>query len=115
MYGTRGTRDGTFDGNEYDLSPTLLLHGSKRKWVGNVVFNDNHAEQIENFFPPLTVYEPLNGVEAEKDNIFAAEFDDYPDNATGTPPGQASGDAYQVMATASMEFENTVVYDQLVD
>jgi prepilin-type N-terminal cleavage/methylation domain-containing protein len=115
MYSTRGTRDGVLDGPEFDFSPTLLLHGSKREWVGNVAFNDNHVENLNNFWPPLTSYEPLNDIEAKKDNIFAAEFNDYPQN--GGP--MASGDAYNVISLGENEggqhneFECTPVYDQL--
>jgi prepilin-type N-terminal cleavage/methylation domain-containing protein len=109
-YSTRGTRDGATEGDEYDLSPTLLLHGSKRKWDGNVVFNDNHAELLDNFFPPLTVYEPLNGVEAEKDNIFAAEFDDYPEG------NQASADAFLVICEEATQYTiGTPLIDNLLN
>ncbi len=42
---------------EYESSPTLELHGGKRQWVGNICFNDNHMEQLGNFFPQLTTFE----------------------------------------------------------
>ncbi|MHC4219559.1 MAG: type II secretion system protein [Planctomycetota bacterium] len=79
ILGTRGPKDGAPPGDpKYDQSPTLLLHGSKRLWVGNVVFSDNHTDSIENFFPAQTTYEPPDGTEGPvKDNIYVAEFE-YP-------------------------------------
>jgi hypothetical protein len=115
MFATRGTEEGTYQGVEYSESPTLLLHGPKRQWVGNVAFNDNHTESVDNFFPTLTIYEPLNENESKKDNIFAAEFTDYQDKAEGQNVGHASGDAYCVITTGqSTEFSVNTVWDELL-
>jgi hypothetical protein len=96
--GTRGagTGDGTTiitaDMDEYKFSPTLELHGQSKQWVGNLVFNDGHYEQQDNFFPLGVTYEPMNGDAPERDNIFAAEFND-----TFANGNQASGDAFLVI------------------
>lgn len=78
---TRGTRDGITDGDEYTKSQTLLMHGPKREWVGNVVYNDNHTDTHNTFYPPNVSYEPIAfGAGPVKDNIFAADFGQNPDN-----------------------------------
>ncbi|MHC4127625.1 MAG: type II secretion system protein [Planctomycetota bacterium] len=78
ILGTRGVEDGIGPGEpKHDKSPTLLLHGSKQQWVGNIVFSDNHTGTVENFYPSQTTYEPIDGSTGPvKDNIFAAEFDE---------------------------------------
>ena len=107
---TRGTRDGALDGAEYLQSPTLELHGPDRQWVGNVAFNDNHTENVDNFFPKLTAYEPqTSDGSPTRDNIFAAEFDDF----AAQGGNQASADAFQTLSTASTDFTVTAVYDML--
>ncbi len=90
---TRGTENGDFQSELYSQSQTLELHGPRQQWVGNVVFNDNHTETVDNFYPTLTSYERLDGTTgAIKDNIFSFE-DDQP--LIGL---QASGDAWMVMS-----------------
>ena len=80
ILGTRGVEDGVLAGDpKHDQSPTLRLHGTKRQWIGNIVFSDNHTDQIQNFYPAQTTYEPIDGSTGPiKDNIFAAEFVDHP-------------------------------------
>jgi len=83
----------TDDDDEITKSYTLLLHGSKKQWVGNICYSDNHTEVAETFYPPLVAYEPVEATgQLQKDNIFNCEFDDVPD---GKPID--SGDAYQAM------------------
>ena len=106
---TRGTQDGEIDGNLYNDSLTLQLHGADRQWVGNIVFNDNSAATIDNFFPNGVSYEATDTVGFSKDNIFAAEFTDY-----GT--GMAGADAYLVMSpgqSGSTDTSVTTSYDDL--
>ena len=113
MVATRGTRDGAVTTEEYTKSPTLELHGATKEWVGNVCFNDNHAETINNFYPSQTTYEEKSGTSAPAiDNIFAAEFLDY-DPADGEP----SNDAFLVICTGSDDLGLTVdqVYDELMN
>jgi prepilin-type N-terminal cleavage/methylation domain-containing protein len=105
---TRGTRNGEFSAssNEYRLSPTLQLHGPNKEWYGNVCFSDNHVEYINHFFPGG--YEPLNGTEPEKDNMFKAEFTDY-------GPQQRSADAFNVLCTVAGPQFCLALYDRLLD
>ncbi len=106
---TRGTEDGIIDGNQYNDSLTLQLHGADRQWVGNIVFGDNSAATIDNFFPNGVSYEATDTVGFSKDNIFAAEFTDF-----GT--GFAGADAYLVMSPGQAgSTDNSVptVYDPL--
>lgn len=69
MIGTRGPKDGIPDPN----SITCEFFGSRKKWLGNVCFNDNHTEFLDNFTPKRAVYLDAAGNE-QPDNIF--RFDD---------------------------------------
>lgn len=84
---TRGVKNGAFPHEQdYKSSVTLRLHGSKKTWVGNICFADNHMGTSENFYPPLVMYEAINGSGGPvKDNIFKAEFTDHPDGAEAAP------------------------------
>lgn len=97
---TRGTEDGIGEGDKYTKSPTLKLHGSGKKWVGNLVYADNHNEMISTFYPEGLRYAPEGG-DGAPDNIFASEF----------PGGQAGGDIYLTMSIDSTESTVTAVYD----
>ena len=99
-------------GDNYTKSPTLELHGPKDQWVGNVVFSDNHTEQIENFFPSQTTYEPTDGSGGPvKDNIFASEF--------GTSPrdGMSLSDSFMVICIYASRDGEWVLprYDKILD
>ncbi len=79
---------------------TLLLHGAKKEWVGNIAYSDNHTDVTNTYYPPLVAYEEMSAVgQLEKDNIFAAEFLDFgdPEDSTSEPSGEWSGDSYQIM------------------
>lgn len=110
MLSTRGTRDGDFTSEEYTRSQTLELHGPRHEWQGNIVFGDNHAETIRNFYPTLTSYERIDAqIGASKDNIFSFENDD--------PNGpKASADAWLVISIApgTTEYAANAIYDELV-
>ena len=58
--------------SDFKNSPTLLLHGSKKEWHGNIVFGDNHAEYLTTIFPKQTAYDCQG--QADQDNIFCADF-----------------------------------------
>jgi prepilin-type N-terminal cleavage/methylation domain-containing protein len=110
-FATRGTggtvgspNGGAYSGNEYERSPTLELHGPKNQWVGHVVFNDNHAETLNTFFASLSVYLPQNSILAARDNMYAAEFNDYPTLGSY----QGSGDAWLGMSSAAASTGNGV-------
>jgi prepilin-type N-terminal cleavage/methylation domain-containing protein len=119
-FGTRGTggvyngspNGGAVSGQEYTKSPTLELHGAKQQWDGHVVFNDNHAETLNNFYAALVVYYPQNTINQSRDNIYAAEFNDYP--TTGS--FQGSADAWMAMFSAAATTGNNVTpkWDQLL-
>ena len=96
---------------KHDKSPTLQLHGSKKQWIGNVCFSDNHTEQIENFYPSQTTYEPVDGSSGPlKDNIFDYEFEHPVDP-------RAAADAWLVISLFAQQDGNWVIesYDALLD
>ena len=41
---------------------------------GNVVFADNHIEQLQSFYPAQTFYQSGGGVSPQRDNIYNYEF-----------------------------------------
>ncbi len=92
ILGTRAVWRGLPPGDDkHNLSPTLRLHGPKNQWVGNVVFADNHVEELQNFYPAQTQYELDDGT-TQKDNIYNYEFPFDPDP-------RAAPDAWMVIAT----------------
>jgi prepilin-type N-terminal cleavage/methylation domain-containing protein len=111
-FGTRATggtvagspNGGATAGAEYEKSPTLELHGPKQQWDGHVVFNDNHAETLNNFYAALVVYYPQNSINQSRDNIYAAEFNDYPTGGSF----QGSADAWMAMFSAANANGNNV-------
>jgi prepilin-type N-terminal cleavage/methylation domain-containing protein len=119
VFGTRGTggtvggpNGGATTGVDYEKSPTLELHGPKQQWDGHVCFNDNHAETINNFYAPVCVYYPQNQIVQVRDNIYAAEFNDYPSFGSY----QGSGDSWLCMSSAAQSTGNgvTPVWDALL-
>jgi len=109
LISTRGVQDGALadEGGRptFTQSHTLLLHGPQREWVGNVVFADNSVSKINTPFPGKVQYEPaaLDG-QLQRDNIFAAEFDDY--SQQFGQDNWRSGDAYLGM-TAEISVQGT--------
>ncbi|MEE8154383.1 MAG: prepilin-type N-terminal cleavage/methylation domain-containing protein [Phycisphaerales bacterium] len=119
---TRGTgsaednfRGGDMTGDEYTKSLTLLLHGARKQWVGNVCFMDNHTVTLQTFYPQLTAYEPSDGDRDIKDNIFDCEFNDHPEQGTGGQVQQQSADAFLVVCTIATENWCANRYDPLFD
>jgi len=121
LLGTRGVKH-TNDGTtvpatpvDYRQSPTLLLHGTKKEWSGNIIFADNHAEITNTFYPKQTSFQcPNLGSTLEPDNIFKM---DYACPAQGNPGG-AVGAAKQADAIlaftigiAVQENNGSLVYD----
>ena len=91
---TRGTLDGVETGIDYEGSYTLLLHGPKKEWMGNIAYADNHTKVSNTFYPSLVSYEPQTGTGyLTKDNIFTAEFTDFTNN-------YESGDAWLAVTQA---------------
>jgi prepilin-type N-terminal cleavage/methylation domain-containing protein len=50
-------------------SITLQIHGSRKQWMGQVCYNDNHIEQQKTFIPEGVNYVATNGT-VVPDNIF---------------------------------------------
>lgn len=103
---------GADTGTAYEQSPTLLLHGPKRQWVGNVCFADNHTDTLETFFPVLTSHDTGTGSGKKKDNIFSAEFPDGP----GGDTKESSSDAWlTITLPVHSEFNVNPVWDPLIN
>ncbi len=68
----RGVRNGSLSPNDYYESVTLLFHGGRKEWDGNVCFNDNHVELFKTFYPDgISYFDPLQqGAESLPDNLF---------------------------------------------
>jgi prepilin-type N-terminal cleavage/methylation domain-containing protein len=124
LLGTRGTGGqfnlggfsgpgGALTGPDYELSPTLELHGPKQQWIGNIVFADNHIEQLDGFFPALTSHDSGTGTGKKKDNIFSCEFPDGPSGNTR----HSSSDAWLVFTRAQNQTEFSVnpMWDPLLN
>ena len=119
LLGTRGprhTNDGPAsaqtDPDSYANSPTLLLHGSKREWAGNVVFGDGHFEFLTTMFPTQTQFDCGGSEAVTKDNIFAMDF--LCNGATGVAGAAKQADAiiaFTMKPPTSLN-EGEVVYDQ---
>lgn len=83
MIGNRGVQHGKFDDPAaYNASLSLQIHGGRKEWMGNVVFNDNHVI-VTNTFIPEGVDVTINNV-SQPDNIFKNDFFPNTNNAQGT-------------------------------
>lgn len=119
LLGTRGprhTNDGPAsaqtDPVSYANSPTLLLHGSKKEWSGNIVFGDGHFEFLNNMFPTQTQFDCGGSEALTKDNIFAMDF--LCNGATGAAGAAKQADAiiaFTIKPPTSLN-DGEVVYDQ---
>lgn len=69
-----------------DGSNTLLIHGSKQRWEGNLAFQDGRVEYITRPDPPSLVFSfyglPI-GEKSHPDNVFVNEDDEF---GTGSSP-----------------------------
>ncbi len=66
--------DQTLD--QFTQSNTLLIHGSRNKWEGNIGFNDNHVDFFNDFQSDLFTFSLPNapsGQKTRKDNFFVGE------------------------------------------
>lgn len=71
-------------------SNTLIIHGSRVKWEGNVGYNDGHVDFETRPDPEDITYTIATGtIKTGKDNIFVAESDT---NGTSLAPAPSSGD-----------------------
>lgn len=69
-----GPESAVIDADIFDASPTLLLHGSKKEWAGNMVFGDGHVEFLNTMFPTQVQFNCAGLEVVSKDNIFAMDF-----------------------------------------
>lgn len=90
IVGNRGVSQGSMDPTTYNQSITLLIHGGKKEWVGNIVFNDNHVVVQRGFFPEGVNYLDTAG-NYQPDNIFK---NDMPNGSANSVKGI---DAWLVM------------------
>ena len=119
LLGTRGprhTNDGPAsaetDPSSYANSPTLLLHGSKKEWSGNIVFGDAHFEFLTTMFPTQTQFDCGGSEATSKDNIFAMDF--LCNGATGAAGAAKQADAiiaFTIKSPTSLN-DGEVAYDQ---
>ncbi len=119
LLGTRGprhTNDGPAsaetDPSSYANSPTLLLHGSKKEWDGNMVFGDGHFEFLTTMFPTQTQFDCGGSEATSKDNIFAMDF--LCNAATGAAGAAKQADAiiaFTIKPPTSLN-DGEVAYDQ---
>ena len=119
LLGTRGprhTNDGPAsaetDPSSYANSPTLLLHGSKKEWDGNMVFGDGHFEFLTTMFPTQTQFDCGGSEATSKDNIFAMDF--LCNGATGAAGAAKQADAiiaFTIKPPTSLN-DGEVVYDE---
>ena len=119
LLGTRGprhTNDGPAsaqtDPISYANSPTLLLHGSKKEWSGNIVFGDGHFEFLTTMFPTQTQFDCGGSEATSKDNIFAMDF--LCNGATGAAGAAKQADAiiaFTIKSPTSLN-DGEVAYDQ---
>lgn len=81
IVGNRGVENGSLAAADYEESKTLEIHGSRKEWIGNICFNDNHVDVLGTFFPEGVTYQEAG--ETKIDNIFS--------NETGSSPTDAAG------------------------
>ena len=74
VLGNRGIEDSSYDEQDYLSSKTLLIHGSRKEWIGNICFNDNHIELVRTFAPAALAAINSNGTSVE-DTLFAEDVD----------------------------------------
>jgi prepilin-type N-terminal cleavage/methylation domain-containing protein len=76
-----------------DQSITLLIHGARNKWEGNIAFNDNHVEFLQKADPDnLTYTFSTLTPKTQPDNIFMNENNDTGmADASTTTAGGTSG------------------------
>ncbi|MAB71310.1 MAG: hypothetical protein CMJ54_02260 [Planctomycetaceae bacterium] len=74
VLGNRGVENSSYDENTYLGSKTLQIHGTRKEWVGNICYNDNHVELTRTFAPSTLAQINDNGLVVE-DTLFAEDVD----------------------------------------
>lgn len=85
-------------------SNTLIIHGSRVKWEGNVGYNDGHVDFETRPDPEDITYTITTGtIKTGKDNIFVAESDTNGQSlATGSSTGAIPTNVWQQVSNAFM-------------
>jgi hypothetical protein len=98
-----------------DRSITLLIHGSRTKWEGNVAFNDNHVDFLTKADPDNLTFSFTglpSGNRSLPDNIFIDENDNQRTAYAGqtAQPGSGPGlGSYSETMDASHQFSNMYI------
>jgi prepilin-type N-terminal cleavage/methylation domain-containing protein len=72
IVGNRGVENGSLSANLYNESLTLQIHGPRKRWVGNICYNDNHMK-LEEAFTPEGLDIRLGQLDPVPDNIFEGQ------------------------------------------
>jgi prepilin-type N-terminal cleavage/methylation domain-containing protein len=98
VVGNRGVKDGSLQASVYNGSKTLEIHGTRKKWEGQICYNDNHVNFEESFTPEgLDIL--INNV-VTPDNLFKEDL---------TPSGVGSGsDIWLCMVESMTGSQNNV-------
>jgi len=93
ILGNRGVQNGNDQTSgplsPYNISVTLLIHGGKKDWDGNICYNDNHVAYTKTFRPEGVNYNAAGVLTA--DNIFRNDAM----NGSGSDP--KGGDAWLII------------------
>lgn len=101
VVGNRGVQDGSLQANIYNNSKTLQIHGTRKKWEGNICYNDNHVT-FEESFTPEGLDVTVNNV-VTPDNLFKEDL---------TPSGEGSGsDCWLTMVKEHSGSQNNVTVE----
>ncbi|MDP6541836.1 MAG: type II secretion system protein [Phycisphaerales bacterium] len=92
---SRGPVNGAYEGSDFEKSPTLELYGSPKQWEGVYVSGDASSHYAKTIWPEGIVYSPQDSFATIKDNLFQAEFSDYPGGVLNS--GSGSKDMWLVM------------------
>ena len=100
---------GTGDPDDFVNSYTLLLHGDKKAWQGNLVYGDNHASVAKSMWPSGVAYESQTADgRLQSDNVFAKEFNDLDDR------GFLSGDCWLCLSRLASETSLILTREALI-
>lgn len=100
MIGNRGVQHGDFQTDTYNNSKTLQIHGGRKEWLGNIVFNDNHVLVSKTFIPEGVNY-VLAG-QSLPDNIFKN------DTTTGSANSATGSDGWLlIISKAPVNMQGT--------
>jgi prepilin-type N-terminal cleavage/methylation domain-containing protein len=74
VLGNRGIENSSYDEDTYLGSKTLQIHGTRKEWIGNICYNDNHVE-LTRTFAPSTLAQINDGGVVVEDTLFAEDVD----------------------------------------